>query len=395
MKITYVARSFLDYRIPVLQELHRLLNGQFNYIYSADYVPARCQTRLTQAIGNSAIGLHGELRIGPDQITDFANRQWRLVYQPKLYSTIRSTSPDVVVGDGFFQWTAFALAYRALNPVGLVVCYERTSHTERSAQRLRTVYRKSVLQLVDAMAVNGSLSKEYAVSLGMHANSIVEGQMAADSHALSEKAKLVDQRTKDGIRKRWGSPDIAFVTVGRLIPLKGFRQLLLGWQRLEQHHHAVAKLIIVGDGEDAQQLQELANDLRLRRVEFLGHVNYEQIAGIYAASDALISATLEDNWSLVVPEAMACGLPILCSKYNGCHPELVRTAINGWIFDPLDPDSTYQALLQCVQHRRELAEMGRQSQNIVASYTPERAAETIIRACQIAHDATNRGRQIP
>ena len=98
--------------------------------------------------------------------------------------------------------------------------------------------------------------------------------------------------------------------------------------------------------------------------------------------------TLEDNWSLVVSEAMACGLPILCSCYNGCYPELIEPGGNGWIFDPLDETDTYSALHRCVVNRSRLPQMGVRSQEIVAKYTPENAAKAILEACRIAleHD---------
>jgi glycosyltransferase involved in cell wall biosynthesis len=80
---------------------------------------------------------------------------------------------------------------------------------------------------------------------------------------------------------------------------------------------------------------------------------------------------------------MACGLPILCSKYNGCWPELVQEK-NGWIFDPLDPKDTFRVLDSCLQKASDLPAMGRQSLEIVAGHTPLRAAKSIYEACLIA-----------
>ena len=103
--------------------------------------------------------------------------------------------------------------------------------------------------------------------------------------------------------------------------------------------------------------------------------------------------TLEDNWSLVVPEAMAGGKAVLCSVYNGCWPELVREGENGWLFDPRDPDSTARALLGRVGcARSSFAAMGRRRGGSPRDYTPRRAAEAILRACEIAWTT---GRVVP
>ena len=384
MRVTYVTRSFLDYRIPVLESLHRKLDGAFRIVYSADYVPQRCQKRLRAAIGEAAIGLAGEWRIGPNETAGFANRTLRVVYQPGLWRTIGSTQPEVLVGDGFFQWTSFALAYRATHRVGLVVCYERTAHTERSAQRLRTAYRRHALRRVDAMSCNGSLSRDYAVGLGMPAGRITVGQMAADAHVLAERAAAVSPAERSGIRRQWGDPELVLVTVGRLNDRKGVNHLLDAWRKLEAERAGNWRLVVVGDGPDRAALEAQARALGLRGVVFVGHLDYDLIAPVYAAADALVIPTLEDNWSLVVPEAMACGLPVLCSVYNGCHPELVQPGVNGWVFDPLDEESGGAALVKCVDNRARLRVMGAASREIAGRFTPEYAAAAIVDACRIA-----------
>ena len=114
-----------------------------------------------------------------------------------------------------------------------------------------------------------------------------------------------------------------------------------------------------------------------------GAVDYEQIAMFYKAADCFIIPTLEDNWSLVVPEAMACGLPVATSVYNGCHPELVHSE-NGWTFDPLGKQSIVDVLDRIVSSKDKLLYMGRESLKIVSSETPERAAKSIMEAINFA-----------
>jgi glycosyltransferase involved in cell wall biosynthesis len=76
--------------------------------------------------------------------------------------------------------------------------------------------------------------------------------------------------------------------------------------------------------------------------------------------------TLEDNWSLVVPEAMACGKPVLCSTLNGCWPELVKDDVNGWTFDPTDAGQLAGLFGRCASAAPRLPVMGVASRNIVA-----------------------------
>jgi len=87
-----------------------------------------------------------------------------------------------------------------------------------------------------------------------------------------------------------------------------------------------------------EDLQRFCNENQINAC-FAGKVDYDQIAIYYRSSDVFVIPTLQDNWSLGVPEAIACGLPVACSQYNGCHPELV-TSENGWVFEPMDYQNT-------------------------------------------------------
>jgi glycosyltransferase involved in cell wall biosynthesis len=55
----------------------------------------------------------------------------------------------------------------------------------------------------------------------------------------------------------------------------------------------------------------------------------------------LIFPTYEDVWGLVANEAILAGLPVLCSKYAGCAPELFDSEC---IFDPANKHEFAAAL---------------------------------------------------
>lgn len=382
IRITYVARSFLDYRIPVLERLNELCGGKLKFISSTKWTPKRVLNRLQNSLGEKAIYLSGEKSIGVDVPTE-ANTNLCIPYQPGLLKTILRTRPDVLVGDGFFQWTYAALLARIVRGTPLVVCYERWARTERNAQWYRRLYRKLSLRFIDAVCCNGSLSKEYTISLGMSSAQITTGHMAADTEFLAASSSKVTDAEKSILRREYRLEGIVFLFVGRLIAIKGIGQLLDAWAKFE-NTVADATLMIVGGGPEEQPLKEQKKRMGLKRVRFVGAVDYNQVALFYAASDVFIIPTLEDNWSLVVPEAMSCGLPILCSKHNGCWPELVQKKINGWVFDPLDSNDVLKCLNEVVKARGCLKKMGIESRRIVAYHSPQKAAEAIYSSCEMA-----------
>ena len=286
------------------------------------------------------------------------------------FRSIQFDDADVVIGEGFFQWTPWAIMRARKTRLPFALAYEKTEHTERNCPWWRRVYRMFINKLVDLYLVNGSLSRQYLRKV-IHANQpIIEGVMAADSQNMGSRV----QRSK----KQGNSIDgLVYLFVGRLIKLKGVDHLIRAWSK---HIMVNPKdiLYIVGDGPEMVLLKTISQNTP--SIHFEGHVDYDSIHNYYARADVFVIPTLEDNWSLVVPEAMACGLPIATSVYNGCHPELVKEGINGITFDPLEEGSLLSAL--AFFHGKNLADMGKASREIEKAYSPEKCANRVFLALE-------------
>jgi glycosyltransferase involved in cell wall biosynthesis len=379
MKITWVTRSFLDYRVPVFKELDRLCGGNLSVIFYRDVVPERVRNKLEQVLGRRAVALSGEIRFSGQKsspVSTLQRKEIRIPYQPGLIKQLQSSAPEVMISDGFFQWTYAPLLLRARKKIPHVMCYEATAHTERNIQFYRTWYRRMVSRWIDAICCNGSLSKEYIISLGFEENKTFVGCMAADSDGLADEYQKISNQEIIDFKQQKKIAGIVFLYVGRLVELKGLEYLLKAWKTA----NIPGTLLLVGDGPEKQKLEKFCLDHKLANVVFAGAVNYDNIAVFYRCADVFIIPTLQDNWSLVVPEAMACGLPIACSKYNGCYPELVKPG-NGWVFDPLSSDDTVKMLYEITVQKDNLQKMGAHSQKIVAGFSPRHAAECIFQAC--------------
>lgn len=387
MRVTWVNKSFFDYRVPVYAELDRLLGGQLTLIYSAEHTPERVQRKIAAIFGNRAIALQDEkslIKLG-DFKSDFANKNIEITYQPGLYSRIKSIKPDVLIGEGFFKWTASALAYRLINATPLILSYERTFHTERNSQWIRTFYRKIAIKYVSAVCCNGRLSAEYTHWLGMPYERIITGTMAADTELLKQKYEDIKYEELIKLQKPLKIVNPVFLYVGQLAERKGLKELLEGWEVMQcKRPESRATLLIVGDGPEYNILKEIISQKSLSNIQFTGAVDYNDIAKYYAIADVFIMPTLEDNWSLVVPEAMACGLPIICSIYNGCWPELVQEAINGFTFDPFNAEEIAKGIDFFLENPEQIKPMGQASKKIVADFSPTNAAQAVFKACHIA-----------
>src|ERR1039458_3859678 len=119
IRITWVTRFLSHYRICVFRELDHLVNGTVTVIYTKNVVRPTDQTDLAMVLGDRAMGISGEVCIGTEG--EFANEGWTVPWRPGIFRLIRDTKPDVLIGDGFFQWTAMTLAYRALRGTPLEI----------------------------------------------------------------------------------------------------------------------------------------------------------------------------------------------------------------------------------------------------------------------------------
>lgn len=377
-----MTRSFLDYRIPVYEEIDRSCGNQLTVIFYADVVPQRCQDKLKKILGERAVGLTGEIRIGGRKIENqaYANSGGlRIPMRPGLVNFVRKTKPDLIISDGFFQWTYAALANNAFWRTPHLMCYERTLHTERNVSDLRTSVRKAATKYINGICCNGVQTKEYLMHLGLPENCLFSGNMAADSKDLQKSIAAFERKDLLTLKTKYDIAGTVFLYAGQLIPRKGIIELLSAWKEFSEKNPGPS-LLLIGGGEQEKKAVEFIHSAKIERVKILGNVDYSDMAGFYAMADIFIIATLEDNWSLVVPEAMSCSLPIICSKYNGCWPELVKPE-NGWVFDPLDQKNFIDTLNEAWDKRGNWKEMGQQSLKIVQDYTPENVAGNIYNAC--------------
>lgn len=382
MKITWVTRSFLDYRIPVYEAINTLCKNNLTVVYFKDVVPERCQNKLEAILGNRAIGLTGEMRIGGKKnqpLSNLKNNGLRIPIQPGLIKTIKSTKPDIILADGFFQWTYAALWLKIFNGIPNIMLYEGTEHTERNAGKIRLFYRKLASRFIDTIHCNGGLCVDFLKNvLKIKSRKLALGNMTSDTESLKGNCEAFSQEDRLAFKKELNLQGDVFLFVGRLVPLKGVRYLIEVWKKTKPQN---SNLLLVGDGPLKDELSEYVIDNKIENVYFTGAINYDFIYKYFAISDAFIIPTLQDNWSLVVPEAMSCGLPIISSKYNGCWPELVKPE-NGWVLDPLDEKNFEETLEKTIENKDDWKQMGEASAKIIADFSPEKIASQIFKTSE-------------
>jgi len=129
------------------------------------------------------------------------------------------------------------------------------------------------------------------------------------------------------------------MTAGRLVYYKGFEHLIRAMRQVD------ATLIIVGDGPDYPQLEQLAWDLGVRsRVVFAGRV--EDVKPYYYAADVFVlpSVARSEAFGIVQLEAMACRKPVVNTSLQTAVPSVSLDGVTGLTVPPADAGALATAL---------------------------------------------------
>lgn len=129
-----------------------------------------------------------------------------------------------------------------------------------------------------------------------------------------------------------------FTIVARLVPKKNLHMALHAYALYKENSAQVRPLHICGSGPLEEELKALARTLGiLDDVIFHGFIQTEEISKLLASTFALLLPSIEEQFGNVVIEAQAMGLPVLLSDVCGARDCLVRTGVNGFIFEPDNP----------------------------------------------------------
>lgn len=155
-------------------------------------------------------------------------------------------------------------------------------------------------------------------------------------------------------QKQVGLSGFLILAVGRLIPLKGFTELISVMPKIIEKIPQ-AKLAIVGEGPEEQKLNLLIKSLGLENQVFLnGQKSKKELSIYYQATDVLVLNSWHDTFPNVVLEAMVFGLPALASRVGGL-PEIIEPGHNGFLFERGNNSQMIDFIFQIYQDK-DLAE---------------------------------------
>lgn len=240
------------------------------------------------------------------------------------------------------------------------------------------------------------LPKRYILSLGRMVEKKNLKALVEAYAKFSAKSRLAESKSPN-------QDPVSLVFVGNG-PLEGALReqcKILGLQVISRRdtkacHHASG---LTGD-KSHNQLSSSQNKNNTGTVFFYGFRQIEENAVFYALAEAFVLPSLEEEWGLVVNEAMASALPVLVSRAAGCAEDLLQISevdiehdddsylakcSNGYLFDPRSVNSLAIALWLIAESEERRLAMGKQSRETVAMFSCENFAYQALEAAKAAN----------
>jgi len=270
---------------------------------------------------------------------------WFLHFEPGYLTELIRERPDAVITFEMGFRTLVGLAYGTCFRKPVWVWWGGTPHTERHLGRFRRLLRGIVAHWAKHWISYGQTSTEYLLTLGIPRERILQVQNCVDESWYGTQAESeMDVQ-----------PRPTLMHVGRMVEGKGIAEFLRAAAQLQREGLAFS-VVLVGEGRDSARLRRLVAELGLDNVRFYPAQSPKAMPTFYRNADVLVFPTMIDVWGLVANEAILCGVPVLCSRYAGCAPELFDPEC---IFDPADEKQFVVALRRAVTGQLPRADRSR------------------------------------
>lgn len=167
---------------------------------------------------------------------------------------------------------------------------------------------------------------------------------------------------------------LTFLFCGQMIARKGLDILLAAFDRLVRSGQDGVLRLVGREAELPEMLRQV--DAKTKsRIDYLGFQPPERLPEFFAGNDVFVLPSRHDGWGVVVNQALAAGIPVICSDNVGAAMDLVKPGVNGLLVKAGDVDSLAAAMLEVAKAPAVLEAWSRNARETSENLTPEAGAE--------------------
>jgi glycosyltransferase involved in cell wall biosynthesis len=264
---------------------------------------------------------------------------WRRIYETprdilRLRRKVRELQPDMI----------FTIATYSNLLVSFCAAPERVIMSEHMNMSHRT--RQARFGWIMRLLMRWRYGRSLIVAAARGITRDLEENFAARRTVVIPNG-LDAQRIRDLAERSIAPPPTGeryFIAVGRLTPQKDYATLLRAFALVRQKG-VRQQLLILGDGECRADLEKLRDELQIEdAVHFLGH-QPNPYPFIKQAS-ALVLSSIFEGFAYVPLEAMALGIPCICTDCPSGPADILGDGEFGLLVPPANPEALAEAMLK-------------------------------------------------
>ena len=290
---------------------------------------------------------------------------------PFLFFTLIKIRPEIIITEGGQNTfnNIFVWLYCKLFNCEYIIWDLGKGYKKIKQSFSRKLYNKLynyILESSKSVYTYHDAGKEYFKSQGFMKN-IVPLKNTVDTREVLYALDNYNEQEQYVINNKFNKCKYYMLYVGAIHRKKSLEDFKLIMDMLPAEYG----LIIVGSGNE-KYVNKLKHLLNNERIYFEGFKNMEQLQYYYNHTDFFI---LPGRGGLAINQAMAFGLPVICTGADGIEKELVKGNETGYIYDSIEEAVNY--ILS--KNKDNWAGMGKNAQELIFNdYTIEKMADRFI-----------------
>ncbi len=294
-----------------------------------------------------------------------------------ILATLDRTKPDAVAISGYARPAMLAALWWCLQHRKPAILLSETTERDELRTWWKERIKSALITRFKSALVGGQPQKRYIKKLGLPDEAIFIGYDVVGNDLFHpDRIGTLSRPLERPF----------FLAINRFVTKKNLPFLIDAFAAYRQQAGIGAwDLVLCGDGEMRDRLQARISTLQLTDcIHLPGFLQQDRLLPYFAHAGCFVHASTQEQWGLVINEAMAAGLPVLVSDRCGCFEDLVLDGINGFGFDPHNPAQLTNLMLKISSSEVDLQKMGHAALTHIQKFSPDYFASGLIQAIEYA-----------
>lgn len=267
-----------------------------------------------------------------------------LPYCPEVKKIAKNGNFDLIITSEVFSLNSLKLALST--PKNLIVWHELAKHNN--------IFHGLASKFWYGVIAKICFKKATVVARSVQAKDFISKYCKNVSDTVIDHGVNIDKFTP------CKEKDNQFAISSQLISRKHIEKSIKAFAKYLNKYDGSAKLYIMGDGEEKENLQKLAKDLNAdKNIIFTGKLGHDELIEILKKSIAMLVYTEKDNNMVSIVESLALATPVITTDvpYNASYIKAEKLGIvnNNWNEDDLNElKKNEEYINNCLNYRKYL-----------------------------------------